>query len=126
MNNNLTKAKEIAKGIYEEYPEEMEESFKLLERFIELKGNIVKDDYWEVDFGLCSNCLLVGATMNLFQYWEHFDGEDEYPISGEEGYWDDDCFPKYQGEQLKLRLSLAQFLLDCFEDVRDNSDISEQ
>lgn len=68
--------------------------------------------------GLCYNLNLLDdcrPTGSKFVYgncsdWKHFSGEKEYPIIGEDSYWGKKL-PKWEGEQLELRSSLAKHLL---------------
>ena len=74
-------------------------------------------EHWRIYVGLCSNCEL-GAIDYLFPYWDKYSGDESYPISGEDVYYDR-TIDKYSGEQLELRLDLAKFIIKCFEEYHN-------
>ena len=87
---------------------------KLLD-FVE-NGNVES-----VHIGLCDNCELIFLPNldEIFDSWKHFSGDYEYPIQsvniGISPEWEYNHKRKYEGEQLRLRLSLARHILNEIE-----------
>lgn len=110
----------------------LEDIKRKLKEFIETQE--VREDI----FGLCTNCNLVYLDnyKDLFESWEHFSGSHAYPVPADheiieqyitspdyEYYNSEDGIPEYsydtcklyEGNQLKLRLSLAKHILKELE-----------
>lgn len=80
-----------------------------------LNGNIDKTN------AICENlyiltdhlCFAYSCVEKFSKTWEHYSGEDSYPVSGEE-IWDEGLFDDpsfwWTGEQLELRMSLLEHI----------------
>jgi hypothetical protein len=91
----------------------LHKSLEQLKAFVKEKERL---ESWVPFVGLCGNSNLPGSAMLfLSPYWEGFTGDGNYPISGVFDYYNSPV-NKYSGEQLELRLSLAKFIVKCFEE----------
>ena len=48
-----------------------------------------------------------------FKSWKHYSGDDGYPVLGKRAY--DKTSNLWVGKQLKLRLDLVKYLVNCYE-----------
>ena len=92
----------------------------LNEKQIQLITEISSGDISNVDteYGICYNLEEVGDfsigisiyLSRLWVNWPKYSGELAFPISGIDCYFDKKL---WEGEQLRLRVSLCKFLLSC-------------
>ena len=92
----------------------------LNEKQIQLITEISNGDISNVDieYGICYNVKCVGGFdfcigVYLSQFWVNwpeYSGELAFPVSGVDGYYGQNL---WEGEQLRLRVSLCKFLLSC-------------
>ena len=48
-----------------------------------------------------------------FKSWKHYSGDEEYPVLGQDVYYE--TYNLWIGEQLELRLDLVKHLVNCYE-----------
>jgi len=90
----------------------------LNERQIQLITEISNGDISNVDIrcGICGNVrqlaysnVSIGNYLSIFWVnWPEYSGQWQFPISGAAGYYGQNL---WEGEQLRLRISLCKFLL---------------
>ena len=113
--NKEDEIKEIVEEICDDVSKErLDNSLKQLKTLIDKEGEDLPSG-WRKRSGLCLNAHVPDGVMDLYLYWGGFSGNVFYPISGREDYLNNDI-DKYSGEQLELRLSLAKFIVKCFEE----------
>jgi hypothetical protein len=95
-----------------------------LEKFIET-GKVVRPSR-----GLCafvidcqtedSGRVTFSDLHDIFRTWEHFSGDELYPIKSpwysSEGGYEYHVFGKYKGRKLKMRKLLAQHIINCLRE----------